>query len=150
MPTAHINVFDTTVQKSYDWLNELAGVLGTDDKRLAYRALRSTLHALRDRLTIEEVAQLGAQLPMLIRGLYYEGWDPTGKPVRVRRKDEFLVPIADGLVSDDLDAEEVLSRRRGRQSSTGPAERRPEPARPRERWRAPRTVSGRPDRASRG
>ena len=107
MPTAHIDVFDTTVQKTHDWLNELGRVLGTDNKRVAYRALRSTLHALRDRLTVEEVAQLGAQLPMLLRGLYYEGWDPTGKPIRVRHKDEFLVPIADALANDDVDAEDA-------------------------------------------
>jgi uncharacterized protein (DUF2267 family) len=30
------------------------------------------LHALRDRLTVEEASDLAAQLPMLIRGLYYE------------------------------------------------------------------------------
>jgi uncharacterized protein (DUF2267 family) len=107
MPTAHIDVFDTTVQKTHDWLNELGRVLGTDNKRVAYRALRSTLHALRDRLTVEEVAQLGAQLPMLLRGLYYEGWDPTGKPIRVRHKDEFLFPIADALANDDVDAEDA-------------------------------------------
>ena len=107
MPTADIDVFDTTVQKTHEWLNELGGVLGTGNKRVSYRALRSTLHALRDRLTIEEVAQLGAQLPMLVRGLYYEGWDPTGKPIRVRHKDEFLVPIADALANDDVDAEDA-------------------------------------------
>ena len=107
MPTAHIDAFDTTVQKTHDWLNELSAVLGTENKRLAYRALRSTLHALRDRLTVDEVAQLGAQLPMLLRGLYYEGWDPTGKPIRVRHKDEFLVPIADALANDDVDAEDA-------------------------------------------
>ena len=107
MPTAHIDVFDTTIQKTHDWLNELGAVMGTDNKRLLYRALRSTLHALRDRLTVEEVAQLGAQLPMLLRGLYYEGWDPTGKPIRVRHKDEFLVPIADALANDDVDAEDA-------------------------------------------
>jgi uncharacterized protein (DUF2267 family) len=107
MPTAHIDVFDTTLQKTHDWLNELGAVMGTDNKRLLYRALRSTLHALRDRLTVEEVAQLGAQLPMLLRGLYYEGWDPTGKPIRVRHKDEFLVPIADALANDDVDAEDA-------------------------------------------
>ena len=107
MPAAHIDVFDTTVQKTHDWLNELGGVLGTENKRLLYRALRSTLHALRDRLTVDEVAQLGAQLPMLLRGLYYEGWDPTGKPIRVRHKDEFLVPIADALANDDVDAEDA-------------------------------------------
>ena len=107
MPAAHIDVFDTTVQKTHDWLNELGGVLGTENKRLLYRALRSTLHALRDRLTVDEVAQLGAQLPMLLRGLYYEGWDPTGKPIRVRHKDEFLVRIANALANDDVDAEEA-------------------------------------------
>ena len=107
MPTTHIDVFDTTVQKTHDWLNELGGVLGTENKRLLYRALRSTLHALRDRLPVDEVAQLGAQLPMLLRGLYYEGWDPTGQPIRVRHKDEFLVPIANALANDDVDAEEA-------------------------------------------
>ena len=107
MPTAHIDAFDTTVQKAHDWLNELGDELGTENKRLLYRALRSTLHALRDRLTVDEVAQLGAQLPMLLRGLYYEGWDPTGKPIRVRHKDEFLVPIADALANDDVDAEDA-------------------------------------------
>ena len=107
MPTAHIDVFDTTVQKTYGWLNELGGILGSGNRRLLYRALRSTLHALRDRLPIEEVAQLGAQLPMLIRGLYYEGWDPTDKPVRVRDKQEFLTPVAHALAGDPLDAEEA-------------------------------------------
>ena len=107
MPTTHIAVFDTTIQKTHDWLNELGGVLGTENRRLLYRALRSTLHALRDRLPVDEVAQLGAQLPMLLRGLYYEGWDPTGQPIRVRHKDEFLVPIANALANDDVDAEEA-------------------------------------------
>ena len=107
MPTTPIDVFDTTVQKTHDWLNELGGVLGTENRRLLYRALRSTLHALRDRLPVDEVAQLGAQLPMLLRGLYYEGWDPTGQPIRVRHKDEFLVPIANALANDDVDAEEA-------------------------------------------
>lgn len=107
MPTAHIDIFDTTVQKTYDWLNELGGILGTGNRRLLYRALRSTLHALRDRLPVEEVAQLGAQLPMLIRGLYYEGWNPTGKPLRMRHKVEFLEPIAGALANDPLDAEEA-------------------------------------------
>jgi uncharacterized protein (DUF2267 family) len=64
-------------------------------------ALKATLHALRDRLTVEEVAQLGAQLPMLIRGFYYEGWDPTGKPLRVRHKEEFFARIEQEFRQDD-------------------------------------------------
>jgi len=59
------------------------------DPRKAYQALRSTLHTLRDRLTVDEVAQLAAQLPMLVRGFYYEGWDPTGKPLKVRDLESF-------------------------------------------------------------
>lgn len=90
MATSGLAVFDTTLQKTHAWLGEVMQELGTDDRHKAYLALRAVLHALRDRLTVEEVAQLGAQLPMLIRGFYYEGWDPTGKPVKERHKEDFL------------------------------------------------------------
>lgn len=108
MPNAQIDVFATTVHKTNDWMNQLGGVLATQNKHVIYRALRSTLHALRDRLTVDEVAQLGAQLPMLLRGLYYEGWDPTGKPLRVRHKDDFLAPVVDALANDPIDAERAV------------------------------------------
>ena len=48
-----------------------------------------------------ETAQSAAQLPMLIRGLYYEGWDPTGKPLRERRKEQFLAHIEQPFRRDD-------------------------------------------------
>ena len=93
MSATGVDVFDTTIQKTNRWLDDLMTVLGTRDRYEAYQALRVTLQTLRDRLTVEEVAQLGAQLPMLIRGFYYEGWDPTDKPLRERRKEEFLARL---------------------------------------------------------
>jgi uncharacterized protein (DUF2267 family) len=72
--------------------------------------MRATLHALRDRLTVEEVAQLGAQLPMLIRGFYYEGWDPTGKPLKIRDKEEFLGLVAEEFRTDDTLNPELIAR----------------------------------------
>jgi len=52
------------------------------------------LHALLDRIGPENAAHLGAQLPMLLRGLFYEGWDPTGKPTKERHENAFLAHIA--------------------------------------------------------
>ncbi len=66
----------------------------------AYHALRAVLHALRDRLTIDEAADLGAQLPLLIRGLYYEGWDPSRTPVKERHRETFLRHIAAAFPHD--------------------------------------------------
>ena len=43
---------------------------------------------------------------MLIRGFYYEGWDPTRKPVRERSVEGFLAGIALEL-PDSLDPEEA-------------------------------------------
>jgi uncharacterized protein (DUF2267 family) len=108
MSATGLDVFDTTLHKTNSWLKDLMQVLGTEDRHRAYLALRATLHALRDRLTVEEVAQLGAQLPMLIRGFYYEGWDPTNKPLRVRHREQFLERILPEFRrTDDIDPEEV-------------------------------------------
>jgi uncharacterized protein (DUF2267 family) len=73
-------------------------------------ALRSTLHALRDRLTVEEVAQLGAQLPMLIRGFYYEGWDSTRKPLKLRDREEFLSIVDEEFRTRDTLNPELIAR----------------------------------------
>lgn len=83
--------FSTTVDKTnrvlkgieqrYDWPKER--------RNLSYAALRAVLHTLRDRLIVEETAHFAAQLPMLIRGVYYTGWDPSRVPVKMHREEFF-------------------------------------------------------------
>jgi uncharacterized protein (DUF2267 family) len=100
--------FTTTVDKTNKILHEIEDALGWPRMRRnqSYAALRGVLHAVRDRLTIEEAAQFGAQLPMLVRGIYYEGWDPTRVPVKMHR-DEFLRHVRQEFpydVPDGIDA----------------------------------------------
>lgn len=98
MPTDRADIIDRSVEKAHVWLNDLADELGSGDRRYAYRVLRAFLHALRDRLSVDEAAQLSAQLPILIRGVYYEGWDPSRTPESYRDLDSFLTRIADEAV----------------------------------------------------
>src|SRR6516162_2996456 len=92
--------FDSTVQTTHVWLNELMALTGWQDPHPAYLALRAVLHALRDRLSVDEAAALGAQLPMLVRGFYYEGWHPHGKPLRERTREEFLAHVRASFPQD--------------------------------------------------
>jgi uncharacterized protein (DUF2267 family) len=80
--------FDATVQKTNELLHAIADANGwpREPHDRSYDALRGVLHALRDRLTVEETAQMAAQLPVLVRGLFYEGWDPTHVPVKMDRE----------------------------------------------------------------
>jgi len=107
MSATGLEVFDRTIHKTNIWLKDLMALLDCPDRHEAYLALRATLHALRDRLTIEEAAQLAAQLPMLIRGFYYESWDPTGKPLKERHREEFLARIKQELRPRQTDPERV-------------------------------------------
>jgi uncharacterized protein (DUF2267 family) len=101
MSLTAIAPIERAVHTSNTWLKDLTEELGWEDRQRAYHALGAVLHALRDRLTVAEAADLGAQLPMLIRGLYYEGWDPSGKPIKERKKEDFLAHIAAALSGHD-------------------------------------------------
>ena len=90
--SAH-ELFDETIQKTQIWLNELRDELEWENPAGVLAALRAALHTLRDRLLPGEAAQLGAQLPLLVRGLYYEGWRPAGEPWKERHREAFLARL---------------------------------------------------------
>lgn len=101
-----LDVFAHTVDLSGRWLGDVMGETGWDAHR-AYAALRAVLQVLRDRLTADEAADLGAQLPLLLRGLYYDGWRPTAHPLKYRHKQDFLERVAQrcpGLTEDEREA----------------------------------------------
>lgn len=93
MSITGLDAFDASLNVTHVWLKDLMQELGWEDRQRAYHALRAVLHALRDRLTVDEAAQLAAQLPLLIRGVYYEGWDPSNKPLKERHRDAFLAHV---------------------------------------------------------
>ncbi|MGB0085952.1 MAG: DUF2267 domain-containing protein [Rhodomicrobiaceae bacterium] len=95
--TTGLDVFDSTVQQTNLWLRDIMERIETDDRHLAYQALRATLHTIRDRIGAENAVHFGAQLPMLIRGLYYEGWHMTGKPKRTRHLADFIDAVEDEM-----------------------------------------------------
>jgi uncharacterized protein (DUF2267 family) len=86
---AGLPVFDTTLQETNTWLKALEARLKPCTRQQAYGALRAVLHVLRDRLPLEAVAGLSAQLPMLVRGLYFEGWRPADGLRRIDDPQEF-------------------------------------------------------------
>ena len=106
MSATGLAVFDETLQVTHIWLKDLMERLETGDRHRAYLALRTVLHALRDRLAPDEAAHLSAQLPMLVRGFFFEGWRPSVTPTHERRRDEFLYRVRRELPPDsDFDVE---------------------------------------------
>jgi uncharacterized protein (DUF2267 family) len=88
-----VDAFQTTLQRTGEWLRELRHRLAWDSDQRAYLALRAVLHTLRDRLPPVEAVHLGSQLPMLIRGFYYDGWRLTDTPRKLNRE-QFLACVA--------------------------------------------------------
>lgn len=91
-----LEVFDRTLQTTHIWLNDITEVIGPDRQR-AWKVLSTVLHKLRDRLTVDLAAHLGAQLPLLIRGVYYDQYQPSKQPSDCRDLDEFVGEVQDWL-----------------------------------------------------
>lgn len=94
-------VLDTSLHRTHEWLHEIGNELGFDNERAAYAALRATLHAVRDRLPAELVAHLGAELPLLVRGIYYDGWHPSDARLKAAHDEDFLDSIGGELLGHD-------------------------------------------------
>ncbi len=105
MADSQISVFDSTLQKTHHWLVEIMEQMGWQDEQKAYAALRATLHTLRDRLPPQQAVNLSAQLPMLIRGFYFEGWHLEDKPLKYRKKKDFLELV--GKEAPTVDEDEI-------------------------------------------
>src|SRR5215831_7279471 len=95
-----LEVFDATIQRTNAWLKELMTELNWSDHRKTYLAMRCVLQGVRDHLSINDAITLGEQLPMLIRGLYFDGWDVVGKPLPLRTRNDFVSFLADSLARD--------------------------------------------------
>jgi uncharacterized protein (DUF2267 family) len=105
------HAFEWYVGTANAWIDELVEALDleVDDRRRAVHALRAGLHAIRDRLPAAEVVQLGAQLPLVIRGLFYERWRLSNEPGAIRTREAMIARVAEELKPDlQLDPVDVL------------------------------------------
>lgn len=78
---------DRSIDKVNVWLADIDAGFGTEDRRLAYRVLRAWMHSLRDRLSVEVAAHFAAQLPELLRGVFFDGWNPSRVPQKYDRSE---------------------------------------------------------------
>lgn len=104
----HLDVIDRTVTKTYEWLHEVARRATADDLHRAYQLLRAVLHALRDRVEPNVAAHVAAQLPLLVRGIFYEGWDPAKTPVRMSLGDFLARVRKEAALTDTGEAENAV------------------------------------------
>ena len=107
---ANLAVFQNTVEKANDWLDEIMNLMDWGDRKMAYKALRAVLTTLRDRLTVEEATDFAAQLPLILKGTFYECWNPTGKPESMRKAEDFVAIVNKDFTQDDFVAPEDITR----------------------------------------
>ena len=103
-----LEVFDKTLETTHIWLNEIMEDLGPD-KQVAWKVLSTVLHKLRDRLPIGLAAHLGAQLPLLVRGVYYDQFEPSKMPTECNSREEFVAEVAEWLTDTrPVDPDEAI------------------------------------------
>lgn len=121
MSFTRVENLDRSIDKSNAWLADIAAGFETTDRHLAYRVLRAWLHNLRDRLSVEVAAHFAAQLPELLRGVFYDGWSPNRVPQKYDRAEYVTRFASEARVreSDVAKAVRIVSAVVGRHMSAG-------------------------------
>ena len=96
MSATGLEVFDRTLQTTHIWLDEIIEDLHTD-RQTAWHVLGAVMRPLRDRLPPGLSAHLSAELPLLVRGCYFDQWKPGAEKLKERSLAEFLERVSDGL-----------------------------------------------------
>ncbi|WP_312166580.1 DUF2267 domain-containing protein [Phenylobacterium sp.] len=103
-----LDVFDRTLHTTNAWLKEISEELEVD-RHTAWKVLSTVLHKLRDRLPVDLSAHLGSQLPLLVRGVYYDQYQPARQPSRCSSLDEFVDEVGEWLTdARDLDPRRAI------------------------------------------
>lgn len=97
-----IQILDKMISGTDEWINGLKEDLGVD-QRIAYRVLRAVLQSLRDQVEPERAVCIGNQLPVLVRGIYYENWIPELIPGKTQSRDDFFRNVERLCATDELD-----------------------------------------------
>ncbi|MCF0093706.1 DUF2267 domain-containing protein [Micromonospora sp. NPDC049114] len=101
MADAMISAFESSLDKTNLILKDIEAAYGWPKERRnqSYAALRTVLHLLRDRLAVNESVEFAQQLPVLVRGIYFDGWNPSDVPIKLNR-DDFLYEVRQGFPYD--------------------------------------------------
>jgi uncharacterized protein (DUF2267 family) len=97
MSRKSVAAIETARFEALRWIDEICDALGTVDREYGLLAIRAVLHALRDRLTLEQSAHFSGHLPLLFGGIYFENWNPNARPTRDRTVGEFAERVRNGL-----------------------------------------------------
>ncbi|MBQ1019273.1 DUF2267 domain-containing protein [Micromonospora sp. D93] len=101
MADSMISAFESSLDKTNLILKDIENAYGwpKDRRNQSYAALRTVLHLLRDRLPVGESVEFAQQLPVLVRGIYFDGWVPSDVPIKLNR-DDFLYEVRQGFPYD--------------------------------------------------
>lgn len=98
-------VFDRTIEKTHQFINDVAEQINVKDKHTVFIGIKAVLHSLRDRIPLEEAVQLGSQFPLMLAGFYYQGWKPAATPTKERSVSAFVDKVRDNLPQGDYPIE---------------------------------------------
>ncbi len=110
MSATGLDVFDKSLQTTNIWLNDISEQLGPD-RQLAWNVLGVVLRTLRDRLPADHAAHLASQLPLVVRGAYYEQYRPSVQPDdSLQKAADFVGRVAAGLATvRPVDPEDAIT-----------------------------------------
>ena len=108
MSSTKVRSLDRSIQSSIQWLNDIQSELKWPDEERVYSATKAMLHTLRDRMIVDETFELAAQMPLLIKGIFFDGYDPSGKPLEIRSREKFFDTIQERFdKASGLDGETI-------------------------------------------